>query len=203
MIGLDPIEDALAALAAGKAVIVVDNEHRENEGDFILPAPTANAEQLAFVIRHSSGVLCVPMVGDDLDRLGIAAMTSRNTDPLRTAFAVTVDARAGVSTGISAADRARTIRVLADPATNAADLVQPGHVFPLRYREGGVLVRPGHTEAAIDLVRLAGLPPIGVLVEIVNDDGTMKRGPELRAFADAHAMVLVSIEDLTHHRRRH
>jgi len=199
---MDRVEDAVAALAAGRTIIVVDDEDRENEGDFILPASTVTAEQLGFVVRHSSGVLCVPMAGERLDRLGLPPMTFHNTDPRQTAFAVTVDARTGVSTGISAADRARTIRLLASEGVGRGDLVSPGHVFPLRYRPGGVLVRPGHTEATIDLLRLAGMPEIGVLVEIVNDDGTMKRAPQLREFADEHGLVMISIRDLVAHRWR-
>ena len=199
---LDPVERAIADIAAGRAVVVVDDANRENEGDLIFAAAAATPELMAFTIRHSSGVICVPMPGEQLDRLDIGPMTARNDDRQKTAFAVTVDARHGVSTGISAADRAHTIRVLADPATHPGDLTRPGHVFPLRYREGGVLVRRGHTEAAVDLARLAGLPPIGVLVEIVNDDGTMKRGQQLRDFSDQHGLTMISIEDLANHRYR-
>ena len=202
-IRLDTVEEAIADIAAGKAVVVVDDEDRENEGDLIFAASRATPELMAFTIRHSSGVICVPMPADMLDRLDIPLMTPHNTDRLRTAYTVSVDAKDGVSTGISAADRAHTARVLADSATEPGDLTRPGHVFPLRYREGGVLVRRGHTEAAVDLARLAGLTPAGVLVEIVNDDGTMKRGPELRGFADEHDLALISIEDLVRYRRRH
>ncbi|MBV9126546.1 MAG: 3,4-dihydroxy-2-butanone-4-phosphate synthase, partial [Verrucomicrobia bacterium] len=178
----DSIESVLADLRAGKAVIVTDDADRENEGDLICAAELATPELIAFMIRYTSAVICVPMVGADLDRLELPLMlpTQANSDRMRTAFTVTVDAAAGVSTGISAADRARTIRVLADPATRATDLTRPGHVFPLRYRDGGVLRRAGHTEAAVDLARLAGLRPAGVLAEIVNDDGTMARMPELQ-----------------------
>jgi len=199
----DSVERALADIAAGKAVVVVDDEDRENEGDLIFAAAKATPELMAFTIRHSSGVICVPMPADMLDRLEIPLMTPHNTDRLRTAYTVSVDARDGVTTGISAADRAHTARVLADSATEPTDLTRPGHVFPLRYREGGVLVRRGHTEAAVDLARMAGLTPAGVLVEIVNDDGTMKRGPELREFADEHGLAFISIEDLVRYRRRH
>ncbi len=157
---------------------------------------------MAFTIRHSSGVICVPMPADMLDRLEIPLMTPHNKDKLRTAYTISVDARDGVSTGISAADRAHTARVLADSATEPWEITRPGHVFPLRYREGGVLVRRGHTEAAVDLARLAGLTPAGVLVEVVNDDGTMKRAPELREFADEHGLAMISIEDLVRHRHR-
>lgn len=201
-ITLDSVERAVADIAAGRAVVVVDDEDRENEGDIIFAAAKATTELMAFTIRHSSGVICVPMPAAELDHLDIGLMTPHNQDPLRTAYTVSVDARDGVSTGISAADRARTARLLADPTTQSFELTRPGHVFPLRYREGGVLVRRGHTEAAVDLARMAGLPPVGVLVEIVNDDGTMKRSAELREFADEHGLAMISIEDLVRHRRR-
>ncbi len=199
---LDDIEEAIADIAAGKAVVVVDDEDRENEGDIIFAAAKATPELMAFTIRHSSGVICVPMPAEMLDRLEIPLMTPHNKDKLRTAYTISVDARDGVSTGISAADRAHTARVLADSATEPWEITRPGHVFPLRYREGGVLVRRGHTEAAVDLARMAGLTPAGVLVEVVNDDGTMKRGPELRAFADEHGLKMISIEQMVHFRRR-
>ena len=201
-IRLDDVEAAIADIAAGRAVVVVDDEDRENEGDIIFAASKATPELMAFTIRHSSGVICVPMPADMLERLEIPLMTPHNKDKLRTAYTISVDARDGVSTGISAADRAHTARVLADSATEPGDLTRPGHVFPLRYREGGVLVRRGHTEAAVDLARMAGLTPAGVLVEVVNDDGTMKRAPELRAFADEHGLKMISIEQMVHHRRR-
>ena len=185
---LDPIERAIDDIRAGKAVVVVDDPGRENEGDLVFAASKATPELLAFAIRHTSGVICVPMEGRALDRLAIPLMTPHNRERLRTAYTVSVDARDGVSTGISAADRARTIRVLVDSATEPFEIVQPGHVFPLRYREGGVLVRPGHTEASVDLARLAGLTPAGAISEIVNDDGTMKRGVQLRAFADEYGV---------------
>ena len=199
---LDTVERAIADIAAGRAVVVVDDENRENEGDLIFAASKATPELMAFTIRHSSGVICVPMPGAMLDRLEIPLMTPHNKDKLRTAYTLSVDARDGVSTGISAADRAHTARTLADSATEPWELTRPGHVFPLRYREGGVLVRRGHTEAAVDLARLAGLTPAGVLVEVVNDDGTMKRAAELRAFADEHDLAMISIEDLVRYRRR-
>jgi 3,4-dihydroxy 2-butanone 4-phosphate synthase/GTP cyclohydrolase II len=200
---LDPVERAIEDIAAGKAVVVVDDEDRENEGDIIFAAAKATPELMAFTIRHSSGVICAPMPGAMLDRLEIPLMTPHNKDAYRTAYTISVDARDGVTTGISAADRARTVRVLADSATEPWEITRPGHVFPLRYREGGVLVRRGHTEAAVDLARLAGLTPAGVLVEVVNDDGTMKRGQELRDFADEHGLAMISIEDLVRFRRRH
>jgi 3,4-dihydroxy 2-butanone 4-phosphate synthase / GTP cyclohydrolase II len=199
---LDPVEQAIADIAAGKAVIVVDDEDRENEGDIIFAASKATPELMAWTIRYSSGVICAPMPGDMLDRLEIPLMTPHNRDKMRTAYTLSVDARDGVTTGISAADRAHTVRVLADSATEPWEITRPGHVFPLRYRDGGVLVRRGHTEAAVDLCRLAGLTPTGVLVEVVNDDGTMKRAPELREFADEHGLAMISIEDLVRYRRR-
>jgi 3,4-dihydroxy 2-butanone 4-phosphate synthase/GTP cyclohydrolase II len=200
---LDSIERAVADIRAGKAVVVVDDEHRENEGDLVFAASKATPELLAFMIRYSSGVICVPMEGAALDRLGIPLMTPYNRERMRTAYTISVDARHGISTGISAADRAHTVRVLVDSATEPYEVVQPGHVFPLRYREGGVLVRPGHTEASVDLARMAGLNPAGVIAELVNDDGTMKRGHQLREFADEHDLALVAIEDLIRYRRRH
>lgn len=202
-IRLDSVERAIADIAAGRAVVVVDDEDRENEGDIIFAAAKATPDLMAWTIRYSSGVICVPMPADMLDRLEIPLMTPHNKDKLRTAYTISVDARDGVTTGISAADRAHTVRVLADSATEPWEITRPGHVFPLRYREGGVLVRRGHTEAAVDLAKLAGLTPAGVLVEVVNDDGTMKRGPELREFADEHGLAMISIEELVKYRRRH
>lgn len=196
------IEDALAAFAAGQALVVVDDADRENEGDLIFAAEAATPELVAFMTRYTSGVICVPLDPADTDRLELEQMVPRNTERMGTAFTVTVDARDGVTTGISAADRARTIRLLADPATAPADLRRPGHIFPLRAKEGGVLRRPGHTEAAVDLARLAGLHPAGAICEIVNDDGTMARLPELAAFAREHDLPLISIADLIAYRRR-
>ncbi|HET8719117.1 MAG TPA: bifunctional 3,4-dihydroxy-2-butanone-4-phosphate synthase/GTP cyclohydrolase II [Nocardioidaceae bacterium] len=200
---LDPVEDAVADIAAGRAVVVVDDEDRENEGDLVFAASKSTPELMAFMIRYSSGVICAPVTSTTLDRLGIPLMTPHNRERLRTAYTVSVDARDGISTGISAADRSHTVRVLNDSATEPFEIVQPGHVFPLRYREGGVLVRAGHTEASVDLARLAGLTPAGVISEIVNDDGTMKRGQDLRDFADEHGLRMISIEDLITYRRRH
>jgi 3,4-dihydroxy 2-butanone 4-phosphate synthase/GTP cyclohydrolase II len=196
------VEEAIADIAAGKAVVVVDDADRENEGDIIFAAAKATPELLTFTIRYSSGVICVPMEGADLDRLHIPLMTAQNRERMRTAYTVSVDARDGVSTGISAADRARTIRRLCDSATEPYELVRPGHIFPLRYHEGGVLRRRGHTEAAVDLARLAGLTPAGVLAEVVNDDGTMARLPQLEVFAKEHDLKLISIEQLAEHRKR-
>ncbi|MEW9527980.1 bifunctional 3,4-dihydroxy-2-butanone-4-phosphate synthase/GTP cyclohydrolase II [Microbispora sp. NPDC049125] len=201
-IRLDPVERAIADIRDGRAVVVVDDENRENEGDLIFAAARATPELLAFMIRHTSGVICVGMEGPALDRLGLPLMVQENKERLRTAYTISVDARDGVTTGISAADRARTIRTLCDSATEPFELVRPGHVFPLRYREGGVLARRGHTEASVDLARLAGLTPAGGLAEIVNDDGTMARLPRLREFADEHDLALISIEQLVEWRRR-
>ena len=200
---MDSVEDALAALRDGRMVVVVDDKSRENEGDLILPAATATTEQLAFAIRHSTGIICTPMTAQELDRLGIPMMTEHNTDPKRTAFTLSADARTGITTGVSAADRARTIRVLADPGSAPTDLVHPGHVFPLRAREGGVLTRRGHTEAAVDLMHLSGNRPVGVLVEIVNDNGTMARRHQLRELADTHAIPMITVGDLERYRWLH
>jgi 3,4-dihydroxy 2-butanone 4-phosphate synthase/GTP cyclohydrolase II len=201
-IRLDTVARAVAEIAAGRPVVVVDDEDRENEGDLVLAAAKATPAQLGFMIRHTSGVVCVPMQGSELDRLKLPPMTAVNEDRKATAYSVSVDARDGISTGISATDRARTIRVLVDSATEAFELTRPGHVFPLRAAEGGVLRRAGHTEAAVDLARLAGLTPAGVIAEVVNDDGSMARLPQLRAFADEHGLALVSIADLIAYRRR-
>jgi 3,4-dihydroxy 2-butanone 4-phosphate synthase / GTP cyclohydrolase II len=197
----DPIEEVLESLRQGRPIIVTDDANRENEGDLILAAEKATAETVSFMIRYTSGVICVPMEGSDLDRLELPLMTLRNNEAMRTAYTISVDAKSGVTTGISAADRTRTIRLLSDAATRADDLVRPGHVFPLRYREGGVLRRAGHTEAAVDLARLAGLRPAGVLAEVINDDGSMARLPELFAFAEQHRLKLCSIEQLIAYRR--
>src|SRR5712692_9055271 len=198
---LDTVEQAIAEVAAGRPVVVVADADRENEGDIIFAASKATPALLAFTIRHTSGVICVPMLGEELDRLQLPLMTAQNNERMRTAFTVSVDARDGVTTGISAADRARTVKTLVDSATEPYELVRPGHIFPLRYTSGGVLRRPGHTEAAVDLARLAGLAPAGVLAEVVNDDGTMKRLPALREFADEHGLALISIAQLIEHRR--
>ena len=198
--GLDTIETALLEIAAGRPVVVVDDEDRENEGDLIFAAEHATQQLLAFTIRYSSGVICVSMDEERADKLDLPPMTAVNQDRKGTAFTVSVDAREGISTGISAADRAHTIRLLSGRSTTADELTRPGHVFPLRARAGGVIERPGHTEAGVDLSRLAGLNPVGVLVEIVNDDGTMARLPELRVFARQHGLALISIADLIAYR---
>jgi 3,4-dihydroxy 2-butanone 4-phosphate synthase / GTP cyclohydrolase II len=197
----DAIDEVLEELRQGRVVIVTDDANRENEGDLILAAEKATPELINFMIRYTSGVLCVPMEGKSLDRLELPLMTMRNTESMRTAYTISVDAKDGVTTGISAADRSRTIRLLAESGTGAQDLVRPGHVFPLRYREGGVLRRAGHTEAAVDLARLAGLSPAGVLAEVVNDDGSMARLPDLIAFKQQHNLKICSIENLIAYRR--
>jgi 3,4-dihydroxy 2-butanone 4-phosphate synthase / GTP cyclohydrolase II len=198
---LDDVERAIADIAAGRAVVVIDDASRENEGDIVFAAAKATPELLAFTIRYARGLICVPMVGSDLDRLQLPPMTSDNQEHMGTAFTISVDARDGISTGISAADRARTIRTLVDSATEPYEIVRPGHIFPLRYAECGVLKRAGHTEAAVDLARMAGLTPAGVVAEIFNDDGTMARLPQLRAFADEHRLALISIAQLVEYRR--
>jgi 3,4-dihydroxy 2-butanone 4-phosphate synthase/GTP cyclohydrolase II len=195
------IEDAIAAVAGGEFVVVVDDANRENEGDLIVAAEKVTPEAMAFMIRHTSGVVCMPLEGTRLDELQLPMMVAENTTAYRTAFTVSVDAKRGTTTGISAADRATTVHTLIDRASTPDDLARPGHIFPLRYREGGVLKRAGHTEAAIDLARLAGLTPAGVLAEIVNDDGTMARLPELERFATEHDLQLISIADLIRYRR--
>jgi 3,4-dihydroxy 2-butanone 4-phosphate synthase/GTP cyclohydrolase II len=195
------IEVALEAIARGEIVIVVDDADRENEGDLIIAAEKMTPEAMAFMIRHTSGVICLPVEGARLDQLRLPLMVADNTEVQRTAFTVSIDARHGTSTGISAADRCTTVHAVLDPSTTAEDLARPGHIFPLRYREGGVLKRAGHTEAAVDLARLAGLQPAGVLAEVVNDDGTMARTAELETFAAEHGLVLISIADLVRYRR--
>src|SRR5256885_3878548 len=177
------VAEAIEDIRRGKMVIVVDDEDRENEGDLTMAAELVTPEAVAFIRKYASGVICVPMTVERLQELDLPQMVSRNEARLGTAFTVSVDAREGVTTGISAADRAQTIKVLADPSTNAHDLVKPGHIFPLQARDGGVLVRAGQTEAAVDLCRLAGLSPVGVICEITNPDGSMSRMPELKRFA--------------------
>lgn len=202
--GFDTIERAIADIAAGRAVVVVDDEDRENEGDLIFAAEKATPELLAFMVRYTAGFICVPLTESDADRLGLPPMFRVNQDRHGTAYTVTVDAREGVTTGISATDRAHTIRVLADRGTTEADLSRPGHVVPLRAKDGGVLRRPGHTEAAVDLARLAGLQPAGAICEIVSqrDPATMARADELTEFAREHGLAIITIADLIAYRRR-
>ena len=201
---LDPVEEAIAAIAAGGIVVVADDEDRENEGDLIMAADAATDASIAFFVRYTSGVICVSLDGDrcaDL-RLPLMVPPMANNESQGTAFTVTVDLRSGTTTGISAADRAATIKALADREVPAEEFNRPGHIFPLQARPGGVLKRAGHTEAALDLARLAGRESAGVLCELVSEDGSMMRGPELRAFADEHNLKFISIADLIRYRRR-
>jgi 3,4-dihydroxy 2-butanone 4-phosphate synthase/GTP cyclohydrolase II len=198
---LDSIDDAIRAIANGKMIIVVDDDDRENEGDLIMAASKATPPQVAFMVRHTSGILCAPLTAERAKALNLEPMVRDNNAPLRTAFTVSVDYREGLTTGISADERTNTVRALANGNVIATDFVRPGHVFPLIAHEGGVLLRSGHTEAATDLTTLAGLPAVGLLGELVNDDGTVKRLPELIAFAQEHKLKIVSIADLIAYRR--
>ncbi len=198
----DPVEDAIAAIGRGEIVVVVDDEDRENEGDLIMAAEFATADKIAFFVNHTSGVICAPVTEERADELDLSLMVANNTEALRTAFTVTVDYRHGTSTGISAHDRALTLRAMVDPASSAADFARPGHIFPLRAREGGVLKRAGHTEAAVDLARMAGLQPAGVLCEIVKPDGSMARVPDLIVFCKEHDLIFISIADMVRYRRQ-
>ncbi|MFI6643077.1 bifunctional 3,4-dihydroxy-2-butanone-4-phosphate synthase/GTP cyclohydrolase II [Streptomyces sp. NPDC050504] len=202
-LALDPVEQAIRDIAAGRPVVVVDDEDRENEGDLVVAAEMATPEIVAFMMSECRGLICAPMEGDELDRLELPQMVGENTESMKTAFTVSVDASAahGVSTGISAADRATTLRLLAGGRAGPGDFVRPGHVFPLRAKPGGVLARNGHTEAAVDLARLAGLRPAGAIVEIAGEDGAMLRLPELVPFARKHGLTIISIEDLIAYRR--
>jgi len=195
------VQEAASALDRGGMVLVVDDADRENEADLVLAAERATREALAFMIRHTSGIVCVPAPAATLDGLALPAMVEANTAPLGTAFSVSVDARRGMTTGISAEDRARTIRTLADPASVPSDFVRPGHVFPLRARDGGVLERAGHTEASLDLLRVAGIQPVAALAELMNDDGSVTRGPALARFAARHRLPVVATADVVAYRR--
>jgi len=195
------VERALDDLRAGKPVLVADSHHRENEADFIMAAQTSTVEWVAWGIRHSSGYLCAPMPGPRADQLNLPLMVPNSQDPRRTAYTVSVDAAEGVTTGISAADRHRTLSVLANPDAGVDDVIRPGHVLPLRAVAGGVLHRPGHTEAAVDLCRLAGLEPVGVIAEMVNDDGTMMRTGDATAIAEREGLVFMTIQELIQYRR--
>jgi 3,4-dihydroxy 2-butanone 4-phosphate synthase/GTP cyclohydrolase II len=201
----DPIDDAIAAIGRGEIVVVADDEDRENEGDLVMAADAATAEAIAFFVRHTSGVICATLTGERCDDLDLTPMVvaSEHTESHGTAFTVSVDLAEGTTTGISASDRATTLQALADPAVGVGSFHRPGHIFPLRARPGGVLKRIGHTEAAVDLARLAGRTPAGVICELVLDSGDMARGADLRRFADEHGLVLVSIADLVRYRRRH
>ncbi|MFO1351059.1 MAG: 3,4-dihydroxy-2-butanone-4-phosphate synthase [Gammaproteobacteria bacterium] len=196
------IEEAIAAVAAGQLIVVVDDEDRENEGDLIMAAQKATPDKIAFMIRHTSGIICVPLTEERIKALALPQMVQHNTESHRTAFTVSVDYRYETTTGVSAADRAKTIQALVGDHSKPEDFARPGHIFPLLAKDGGVLRRAGHTEAAVDLAKLAGLQPAGVLCELVNDDGTMQRLPELQAFAAAHRLPIISIADLIAYRRR-
>src|ERR671910_841640 len=190
------IDQAIAAFARGEIIVVIDDDDRENEGDLFVAASLCTPEKMGFIIRHTSGIVCAPLSADDAKRLHLDPMVSRNDAPLGTAFTVSVDVKHGLTTGISAEERTNTLRALANGNSGASDFVRPGHVFPLVAKEGGVLMRSGHTEACVDLCRLAGLPTIGVLSELMNDDGTVMRGPQLAAFAETHKLRSVTIADL-------
>ena len=200
--GLSSIAEAIKDIKAGKFVIIVDDEDRENEGDLALAAEKTTTEAVNFMAKHARGLICLPVIGKRLDELGIPQMVGQNTSKFSTAFTVSVDAKYGTTTGISAADRAQTIKVMVDPATKPDDLVRPGHIFPLRAREGGVLVRAGQTEAIVDLAKLAGLYPAGVICEIMNEDGTMARLPQLEAISDKFSIKIITVADLIAYRRR-
>ena len=201
--GMAPIEDVIVAIARGEIVIMVDDEDRENEGDLIMAAQFATPEKVAFIVRHTSGVIVAPLTGERCDDLRLPLMVDNNTESHRTAFTISVDLLEGTTTGISASDRAATLRALADPKIAHAAFARPGHIFPLRARDGGVLKRAGHTEAAVDLARLAGCEPAGIICEIQNDDGTMSRVPELKKFAKQHGLLISSIARLIEYRRHH
>lgn len=199
---LDDIEKAIAEIAAGRPVVVVDDEDRENEGDLVMAASKATPEWVGFIVRHTGGVLCAPLPHAEAKRLQLWPMVNENDAPLATAFTVSVDYRDGLTTGISAEERCNTIRALANHNVGPGDFVRPGHIFPLIAREGGVLIRTGHTEAAVDLARLAGLAPVGLVSELVNDDGSVKKGTELEAFAEEHRLALISIDALIAYRQQ-
>lgn len=196
------VVDAIRAFEAGEIVVVMDDNDRENEGDLIVAAVHCTAEKMAFIVRHTSGIVCTPMPREEAKRLNLNAMVAENDSAHTTAFTVSVDFKHGTTTGISADDRTLTVRNLANPNVGPTDFVRPGHIFPLVAREGGVLMRSGHTEAAVDLCKLAGLPPIGVICELVNDDGTVTRGQQVVGFAEQHGLKLVSVADLIAYRQR-
>jgi len=195
------LEEAIAAIAKGRFVIVADNEDRENEGDLVLAAENATSQALAFMIRYTTGIICIAMEGERLDKLHLPQMVSTNTDRKQTAFTISVDSRYGITTGVSAADRAQTILTLLDPKTSPEDLCRPGHIFPLRYKQGGVLKRAGHTEAAVDLAKMAHLYPSGVIGELINDNGSMMRLPDLKKFAAEHHIPFITVADIIRYRR--
>ncbi|GAG02264.1 unnamed protein product, partial [marine sediment metagenome] len=197
------ISEAIEDIRAGKFIIIVDDESRENEGDLAMAAEKATPEVINFMAKHGRGLICLPIIGQRLDELGIPLMVTNNTSRYSTAFTVSIEAKTKVTTGISAFDRAQTIKTVLDPNTKAGDLAQPGHIFPIRAREGGVLVRAGHTEAIVDLAKLAGLYPAGVICEIMDEDGTMARLPQLEEMASKFASKIVAITDLIAYRIRH
>ena len=199
---LDLVEDAIKAIAAGEMVVVVDDDDRENEGDLIGAAAKITPEQMAFMVRHTSGIVCTPITAEEAKRLKLDPMVALNDAPMGTAFTVTIDYKEGLTTGISAKERAATCHALANRNVVADDFVRPGHIFPLVAKSGGVLMRSGHTEAAVDLVKLAGLHPAGVICELVNDDGSVKRGPQVMAFAREHGFKIISVADLIAYRQR-
>jgi len=201
--GMATIPEAIEDIKAGKFVIVVDDEDRENEGDLVIAAEKVTADSINFMAKYGRGLICMPVTGERLDELRIPMMASNNTSKFGTPFAIAVEAREGTTTGISAADRARTVQVMVDPKTKPEDILMPGHMFPLRARDGGVLVRAGQTEATVDLARMAGLQPAGVLCEIMNEDGTMARMPQLEVFAEKHGLKIISVADLIAYRYRH
>jgi 3,4-dihydroxy 2-butanone 4-phosphate synthase/GTP cyclohydrolase II len=196
------IEELVRDLKAGKCVVIADDEDRENEGDIIMPAARCTAATINFMTRYGRGLVCVAMTGERLDALGLQRMSAQNSDPFKTDWAISVDGKKGVTTGISAADRARTVETLINPKTVPGDLARPGHIFPLRAKDGGVLVRAGHTEAAVDLAKLAGFYPAGVICEILNEDGTMARVPQLVRFCKKHGLKLGTVADLIAYRRK-
>jgi 3,4-dihydroxy 2-butanone 4-phosphate synthase / GTP cyclohydrolase II len=198
-----PVEEIIETARNGKMFVLVDDEERENEGDLVIPAQMATPEAINFMAKHGRGLICLALVRERVEQLHLPLMAQHNASRLQTAFTVSIEAREGITTGISAPDRARTIAVAIDPSKGAKDIVSPGHVFPLMARDGGVLVRAGHTEAVVDIARLAGLNPSGVICEIMNDDGTMARRPELIAFAQRHGLKVATIADLIAYRRRH
>src|SRR5437868_6068507 len=195
------VEEIIAAFARGELVVVTDDDDRENEGDLFVAASLCTPEKMAFIIRNTSGIVCAPLSATEAKRLHLDPMVAANDAPLGTAFTVSVDVRHGLTTGISAEERTNTVRALANGNSGAADFVRPGHVFPLVAKDGGVLMRSGHTEACVDLCRLAGLPPVGVLSELMNDDGTVMRGPQVAAFATRHGIKTLSIADLIAYRQ--
>ncbi len=198
---LDSVEEAIKAIADGQMVVVVDDDDRENEGDLIAAAAKITPEQMAFMVRHTSGIVCAPITAEDARRLKLDPMVALNDAPMGTAFTVTIDYKEGLTTGISAKERCATVHALANKNVQAGDFVRPGHVFPLMAKSGGVLMRSGHTEAAVDLVKLAGLHPAGVICELVNDDGSVKRGPQVLAFAREHGFKIISVADLIAYRQ--